>query len=207
MILLHSAYQSPSAAWLHRYDEYSSHGCADPAPAPLRLSIFFGAALGNVVRGVPLNSAGEFFLPMWTDFGVTGAVGILDWYTVTVGLLTYVTLAHHGALWVAMKTDNAIQVRARRIGGVAWWMVVGLTAATTILTMRVQPKVWTNLSNYSWGVMFPPRTCAGRPRSGVCLPPKRSGSAGVSGFVRLHCRNADQRCFWRLSLRASLEPG
>ena len=32
------------------------------------LAIFFGAALGNVVRGVPLDSAGEFFLPLWTDF-------------------------------------------------------------------------------------------------------------------------------------------
>ena len=32
------------------------------------LAIFFGAALGNVVRGVPLNASGEFFLPLWTNF-------------------------------------------------------------------------------------------------------------------------------------------
>src|SRR5678815_5497257 len=32
------------------------------------LTIFFGAALGNVVRGVPLDHAGDFFLPLWTDF-------------------------------------------------------------------------------------------------------------------------------------------
>ncbi len=32
------------------------------------LAIFFGAALGNVVRGVPLDRSGEFFLPLWTDF-------------------------------------------------------------------------------------------------------------------------------------------
>src|SRR6476469_9807143 len=30
------------------------------------LAIFFGAALGNVVRGVPLDRSGEFFLPLWT---------------------------------------------------------------------------------------------------------------------------------------------
>src|SRR5512143_1224910 len=32
------------------------------------LAIFFGAALGNVVRGVPLDASGSFFLPLWTDF-------------------------------------------------------------------------------------------------------------------------------------------
>jgi cytochrome d ubiquinol oxidase subunit II len=32
------------------------------------LAIFFGAALGNVVRGVPLNHDGYFFLALWTNF-------------------------------------------------------------------------------------------------------------------------------------------
>src|SRR5277367_4583793 len=31
------------------------------------LAIFFGAALGNVVRGVPLNAEGYFFEPLWTN--------------------------------------------------------------------------------------------------------------------------------------------
>jgi cytochrome d ubiquinol oxidase subunit II len=32
------------------------------------LAIFFGAALGNVVRGVPLDPSGYFFEPLWTNF-------------------------------------------------------------------------------------------------------------------------------------------
>src|SRR6266436_6779230 len=32
------------------------------------LAVFFGAALGNVVRGAPLDASGEFFLPLWTNF-------------------------------------------------------------------------------------------------------------------------------------------
>src|ERR1700744_3999876 len=32
--------------------------------ASLLLAIFFGAALGNVVRGVPLDDSGYFFLPL-----------------------------------------------------------------------------------------------------------------------------------------------
>src|ERR1700730_17479074 len=56
------------------------------------LAIFFGAALGNVVRGVPLDANNEFFLPLWTNFGIGREVGILDWYTVLVAVTAFVTL-------------------------------------------------------------------------------------------------------------------
>src|SRR6202008_2554022 len=46
------------------------------------LCIFFGAALGNVVRGVPLAPDGYFFEPLWTNFQLGPHPGILDWYTV-----------------------------------------------------------------------------------------------------------------------------
>src|SRR5512140_2642659 len=84
------------------------------------LTIFFGAALGNVVRGVPLDASGFFFLPLWTDFGVTGELGILDWYTVAIGLAAFVTLLLHGALWVAHKTDGPLEARCRLLALRAW---------------------------------------------------------------------------------------
>src|SRR6202161_1083345 len=62
------------------------------------LAIFFGAALGNVVRGVPLDEANEFFLPLWTNFGIGRDVGILDWYTLLVAVTAFATLTVHGAL-------------------------------------------------------------------------------------------------------------
>src|SRR5215831_16895229 len=46
----------------------------------LLLAVFFGAALGNVIRGVPLDSEGYFFEPLWTTFSPNGDTGILDWY-------------------------------------------------------------------------------------------------------------------------------
>ena len=52
----------------------------------LLLTIFFGAALGNVIRGVPLEKDGYFFLPLWTNWRVGPEPGVLDWYTVTAGL-------------------------------------------------------------------------------------------------------------------------
>src|SRR6266581_3335003 len=53
----------------------------------LLLTIFFGAALGNVVRGVPLGTDGYFFEPLWTNFRVGTYNGILDWYTVLTGVI------------------------------------------------------------------------------------------------------------------------
>jgi cytochrome d ubiquinol oxidase subunit II len=64
------------------------------------LAIFFGAALGNVIRGVPLNAEGYFFEPLWTNFRAGSYPGILDWYTVFTGVIALVTLTVHGALYV-----------------------------------------------------------------------------------------------------------
>lgn len=125
------------------------------------LAIFFGAALGNVVRGVPLSPNGEFFLPLWTHFGVTGEVGILDWYTVLVGVFSFVTLTQHGALWVAMKTDGDVHVRARRVASLSWIAVLVMTVLVTIVTMQVQPNVWANLTSMPWGFIFPAIAIAG----------------------------------------------
>src|SRR5438094_326922 len=49
------------------------------------LAIFFGAALANVIRGVPLAQDGYFFLPLWTNWRVGDEPGILDCYTVLGG--------------------------------------------------------------------------------------------------------------------------
>ncbi|MFB3778648.1 MAG: cytochrome d ubiquinol oxidase subunit II [Bryobacteraceae bacterium] len=119
------------------------------------LAIFFGAALGNVVRGVPLDSSGRFFLPLWTDFGVSGALGILDWYTISVGILAFLALTQHGALWVALKTEVQVQLRARRVAQAVWFLVVAMTTLVTILSMRLQPQISANLRDHPWGYVFP----------------------------------------------------
>jgi cytochrome bd ubiquinol oxidase subunit II len=39
------------------------------------LAILFGAAAGNLARGVPLDAHGDFSMAFFTDFGVRGNVG------------------------------------------------------------------------------------------------------------------------------------
>jgi cytochrome d ubiquinol oxidase subunit II len=56
------------------------------------LALLYGAALGNVVRGVPLDSSGFFFIPLWTNPQPGPDAGIVDWYTLLIG-----SAAFHGA--------------------------------------------------------------------------------------------------------------
>ena len=74
------------------------------AVSSVLLAVLFGAALGNVIRGVPLDESGKFSMSLFTDFGVRGRVGILDWYTVSVAVFTTVLLSAHGATYLRLKT-------------------------------------------------------------------------------------------------------
>ncbi len=121
----------------------------------LLLALFFGAALGNVMRGVPLNVGHRFFEPLWTNFRVGAVTGILDWYTILVGLSAVAALALHGALWVALKTEGEVEQRAARLARPLWAVVVFFTVLITVATFALQPQLATNLRHYPWGYVFP----------------------------------------------------
>src|ERR1700730_11024801 len=90
----------------------------------LLLAVFYGTALANVVRGVPLDASGYFFEPLWTNFQLSDETGILDWYTILVGVLALLVLVMHGSLRVQMKTSGAVNQRAARLAVGAWWSVL-----------------------------------------------------------------------------------
>jgi len=119
------------------------------------LALFFGAALGNLVRGLPLNEHGEFFEPLWTDFRVGDVTGILDWYTLLVGVTATAALALHGALWLGLKTDAALGERADGLARRLWPLVALLTLATTLASGAVQPRLLDNLKRFPLGGLLP----------------------------------------------------
>lgn len=121
----------------------------------LLLAVFFGAALGNVVRGVPLDRSRYFFEPLWTNFRLGEETGILDWYTILVGILSLAALVMHGGLWVQMKTTGDLSAHAGKLASQSWWGVLGLTALVTAVTFLVQPQVLLNFSTWPWGLIFP----------------------------------------------------
>ncbi len=126
------------------------------------LAIFFGAALGNVVRGVPLNEDGYFFQPLWTDFSpFSQTPGILDWYTILVGVLALSTLVVHGSNWISLKTEGALNVRARRISRVFSLATIGLTVLATPLTFWVSPWMLAGFNDRPYGYVLPLLAIAG----------------------------------------------
>jgi cytochrome bd ubiquinol oxidase subunit II len=126
------------------------------------LAIFYGAALGNVVRGVPLNEGGYFFQPLWTDFSPFSAnPGILDWYTVLIGLLALTTLVVHGANFVAVKTENELNVRSGRIARIFAFALVVLTVLGTAATFWVRPEMLTSFNERPYGYVLPLIAIAG----------------------------------------------
>jgi cytochrome bd ubiquinol oxidase subunit II len=131
------------------------------AGASAALAGFYGAAIGNVVRGVPLDNSGYFFLPLWTNFRVGKEVGILDWFTIIIGLATFFAMGEHGALWVAMKTQGELEMRCRRLARAGWWAVLLLTALVAIISPLVQPHLLEQISNHPWGYVFPALAIAG----------------------------------------------
>jgi cytochrome d ubiquinol oxidase subunit II len=131
------------------------------AGASALLAIFFGAALGNVVRGAPLDASGDFFLPLWTNFQLGGELGILDWYTVLVAAAAFCALLQHGALWVRLKTEGALELRSENLAAKVWWAMTALTGLVTVASFRVQPHLAESFAERPWGYLFPAIAVAG----------------------------------------------
>jgi cytochrome bd ubiquinol oxidase subunit II len=101
------------------------------------LPVFFGAALGNLLRGVPLDAEGWFSLELFTDFSASEPVGILDWYTVLVGIFALAALVGHGGAYLAWKTDGPVQARSRVASLRLYAAVAMLWPLVTLATARV----------------------------------------------------------------------
>ena len=143
------------------------------------LAIFYGAALGNVVRGVPLDESGYFFQPLWTDFSpFSGTPGILDWYTVLIGLLALTTLVVHGSNFIAVKTEDDLNARSRRIARRFSFATILLTLFATPATFWVSPEMLRSFNERPYGYVLP-----------------LVAVAGLAGMVYFDLRGRDREAF------------
>ncbi len=109
--------------------------------ANLLLAVLFGAAAGNVGRGVPIDANGDFSMAFFTNFRVRGNVGLLDWYTVSVALFTVVLLAAHGATYLELKTEGPVHDRSASYARQLWLGVLPLLVAVSFESWIVRPAV------------------------------------------------------------------
>jgi cytochrome d ubiquinol oxidase subunit II len=93
------------------------------------LIVLFGVALGNLLRGVPLDAHGYF----------AGTFAfLLNPYALLVGLFALVALAQHGAAFAMARIDGAPAVRAARLLGATWWAALALYLAASAATFAVR---------------------------------------------------------------------
>lgn len=149
----------------------------------LLLALFYGAALANVVRGVPLNADGQFFEALWTNFRPYGTTGILDWYTVLGGVTALLALSIHGALWIVLKTENGLHERARIFSKRIWPLVALFTILVTWASFDLQPHLAQGFAARPWSWIFPVFAVAGL--IGIMVFLKSDGKAFFSSCVYL----------------------
>jgi cytochrome d ubiquinol oxidase subunit II len=108
--------------------------------------VLFGTALGNLLRGVPLSPEGWFALPLFDSFSPTGELGILDGYTVLVGVFALVAILHHGALFLAWRTDGEVRARSLDAAARLFPATIAFWLLATFTTARLAPQMVANLA-------------------------------------------------------------
>ncbi len=120
----------------------------------IALAFFLGVALGNVVRGIDLDTNGRFFAPLWTDLRTSGATGILDWYTILVGALAVGTVALHGAAWLALRSSSELRRRSFDLGRRLTPAIGALFVTVSAATSWVAPRVADRVREAPWGAVL-----------------------------------------------------
>ena len=149
------------------------------------LALFLGTALGNVVRGVPLNGQGVFFEPLWTNFRVGEETGIVDWYTLLAGITAVIALAHHGALWLSARTDGLVRQRANRLAAPLGATVIALLALLDLASFAARLEFRDSIRARPWGLFFPALTLGGLLAALVLRHRAKAGHAYLASCVTL----------------------
>ncbi|MBA4017945.1 MAG: cytochrome d ubiquinol oxidase subunit II [Pirellula sp.] len=117
------------------------------------LAFVFGAALGNLVRGVPLDAKGLGGMPLFTNLLTGKNPGIFDWYTILVGLFATAALAGHGALYLGWRTPDPVAERSMAWARTIWRVLAPCWLAVTLATAWVQPDILEGLAARPWSIL------------------------------------------------------
>lgn len=120
-----------SSAWRKTWDVVFSMGSILPA-------VLFGVAFGNILRGVPIDSAGEY----------TGTfLGLLNPFAVLVGVMSLLACAMHGAIYLAGKSEGALRERLARLAPKLWALFALVYVAAAVSCYFVSPFLFTETMN------------------------------------------------------------
>ncbi len=107
-----------SDGWRKLWDTCNFIGSFLPA-------LLLGVAFANIFKGVPIDGGGILQGNLFT---------LLNPYGLAGGLLFVFLFAHHGALWLAFKSEGEIRDRAMRLAGKLWPIVAVLVVLFLIMS-------------------------------------------------------------------------
>lgn len=134
--------------------------------ASLLLALFFGAALGNVVRGVNLGMVQNgisthephyFFLPLWNESFSPQAEhqGIIDWFTLMLGIIAVVALTIHGANWIIFKTNSDLNSKLKNVVFKLNFVLLALVILSLFIWHIIEPQPFHNFIKYPFLWVLP----------------------------------------------------
>lgn len=112
----------------------------------LGITLLLGVALGNVVRGVELDEAGNITVSL---------LSLLNPYSLAVGLAGVLMLSLHGCIYLTLKTEGDLLDRLKALVpklGIAFfvWMTVVI-----VWTLLLDTPFTDNFRDRPWTVVFP----------------------------------------------------
>ncbi|MEJ3403148.1 cytochrome d ubiquinol oxidase subunit II [Rathayibacter sp. YIM 133350] len=119
-------HQRDDARWRSRFDAMIFIGSAVPA-------VLWGVAFANMVQGVPLNAHHDY---------IGTVFDLLNPYALVGGLTTLLLFFTHGVLFLTLKTEGELRLRARRLAratGLATILVAALFLTWTALITAASP--------------------------------------------------------------------
>ena len=113
--------------WKRLWDACIFIGSLGPA-------LLFGVAFANIFQGIPFDGDGIYHGTLLTLLNPYGLLG---------GVLFVLLFLEHGALWLGIKTDGALQARATRLAAVIWPVLVA-AAVTFLVASWFQTDLYAN---------------------------------------------------------------
>jgi len=117
-----------SGGWRGGWDLAFGLGSTLPA-------ILFGVALGNVMRGVPMDAGHTFTGTFFT---------LLNPFSLVIGLTGFAMILVHGALWIRMKTSGDLSARALGWAKKAWITLIIMFVIATAMTFATEKHLTAN---------------------------------------------------------------
>ena len=108
-------------------------------------SLLVGVALGNVIRGVPMDAQGNYIGTFWD---------LLNPYSLLVGVTGLFLLVQHGAAWLSVKSEGELHDRAWRYRKVSFWICAVLAVATSLATILTVSRASDNVFGSVVGWLF-----------------------------------------------------